>query len=272
MTCRTIPVPGGHAIICDRKPAKRCRFCNGLGASMLCDGPRRSDDPRGRRSKSTTCDAPMCMQCARKADSGFFPDKDLCPDCYGDKINAEADAVDWLEQLKRDEANGLDRDALNSLFPDWPALQLTHPMRDQPDLHPVHATIERDAWWGGIEPGAVERIDTPFARGVGSVDLEAERAARVANFVDVVEQSVKVLGVERTREIILRRRPELAELFDAEIESARKRAYDPEDFSGYQHCPECSASPTEHYDRHGMYIGCYGGLDPDADYGPAPGG
>lgn len=37
-------------------------------------------------------------------------------------------------------------------------------------------------------------------------------------------------------------------------------------------CPECGATAERHVDCYGNLEPCYGGFDPDGDWGPAPGG
>ena len=70
MACRSIPVPGGIAILCGpRAKAKPCSVpeCRRPGA-FLCDHP-----VTGR--KTGTCDAPLCVQHATRT----AYEKDLCP-------------------------------------------------------------------------------------------------------------------------------------------------------------------------------------------------
>lgn len=63
MTCETVKVPGGVAIVCGTRQRCKC----GRKATLLCDWkvPTR---------KSGTCDAPTCARCATSP----APDKDLC--------------------------------------------------------------------------------------------------------------------------------------------------------------------------------------------------
>lgn len=68
MICETIKTPGLTAIVCRggrRKIPPPCRFC-GKTSSKLCDFPV---------SKKSTCDAPMCDDCA----TSIGQDSDLCP-------------------------------------------------------------------------------------------------------------------------------------------------------------------------------------------------
>ena len=54
-------------IVCRRKSVKRCLICGYLG-SYLCDYPV-------KKSKSKTCDKPLCGKCRTNVRDGV----DLCP-------------------------------------------------------------------------------------------------------------------------------------------------------------------------------------------------
>jgi len=63
---------GGYAVVCAPGRRRRCSVCGNLGASKLCDGP----PPPGSRRK--TCDAALCVRCAKTAPGR---DTDFCPRC-----------------------------------------------------------------------------------------------------------------------------------------------------------------------------------------------
>jgi len=68
MTCQRIPLPGGFAVVCTRRPRARCEVCKVREHTLLCDFAL-----RGAKT-GKTCDRKLCAGCAAKA-SG----QDLCP-------------------------------------------------------------------------------------------------------------------------------------------------------------------------------------------------
>lgn len=68
MACHHLTLPGGdRAIICDRTKPKRC-LC-GQPATRLCDW-------KVTKSRSGTCDKPLCANCSTEP----AKNKDLCRD------------------------------------------------------------------------------------------------------------------------------------------------------------------------------------------------
>lgn len=73
MTCSIVKLPGGGTAIVKHAPHRRprCKFCNGsLSATLLCD----FEVGRTLGGEPITCDAPVCVQCARRVG-----DNDFCP-------------------------------------------------------------------------------------------------------------------------------------------------------------------------------------------------
>jgi len=67
MPCRTLPIPGGTAIVCTRgRRAPTCEVCRTRPASKLCDG---------RGADRCVCSRRLCSSCAV---SGGH-DIDFCP-------------------------------------------------------------------------------------------------------------------------------------------------------------------------------------------------
>lgn len=78
MTCERVILPDGTAaIVCSGRRRKRCAC--GRPATRLCDWKL--------RSRSGTCDTPLCAACTASP----APDKDLCP----------AHAAAWAERQAR---------------------------------------------------------------------------------------------------------------------------------------------------------------------------
>ena len=76
MTCSVIKLPGGGTAIVGHSPTRppNCKFCKQHPATQLCDfevAETLGGDPM-------TCDAKMCVQCARRVG-----EKDFCPNHSG---------------------------------------------------------------------------------------------------------------------------------------------------------------------------------------------
>lgn len=72
MTCRTLEVPGGIAIVCSRGQSRGrdCAFCGTFSKSyVLCDFPL-----RGKKA-GATCSKPACEKCA----TSVGENRDFCP-------------------------------------------------------------------------------------------------------------------------------------------------------------------------------------------------
>lgn len=67
MSCSSVPIPGGHAIVCTRGPTRSAKCACGAKATIACDHPGVEDG---------TCDAPLCRRCAVKVG----PNIDHCPE------------------------------------------------------------------------------------------------------------------------------------------------------------------------------------------------
>lgn len=71
MICKTIPIPGGVAIVCSRRPMRaRCATPGCIGVSVaLCDFPLTGS------KLGKTCDRRMCARCQHSRGR----DVDYCP-------------------------------------------------------------------------------------------------------------------------------------------------------------------------------------------------
>lgn len=72
MKCQRTSVAEGFAFVCGMQTRRRtCSSCGELAATKLCDGPLHLT------TKRKTCDAPLCVKCARHRAG----DVDYCPSC-----------------------------------------------------------------------------------------------------------------------------------------------------------------------------------------------
>jgi hypothetical protein len=174
MKCDVVSLPGGgRAFVCGARARNqpRCAFCDDL-AKRLCDKVVGTQD-RGIAVLKLTCDKPLCLKHVFAGAEG----RDVCPE-----HRPSARAPDVPRGTSPAVAQTTQQNE-NTGPPGSPALHLAPPEPEEPDDVPA-ATSPPVELLAGMAEGRCQHQYPGEPMGIVSVEPYADRAARLAAFID----------------------------------------------------------------------------------------